>query len=48
MKLMENLLLAGRTLFVDNFYTSLTLANALLAKQTFMCGTLRQNRKGNP
>ena len=45
---MEGLLKEGRTLFVDNFYTSVTLARKLLENQTYVCGTLRKNRKGNP
>lgn len=48
MTLMEDILMAGRTLYVDNFYTSLSLTQALLRKNTFLCGTLRCNRKGNP
>lgn len=32
----------------DNWYTSLDLANQLIAKNTHLVGTLRANRKGNP
>ncbi|CAG5037070.1 unnamed protein product [Parnassius apollo] len=32
----------------DNFYNSIDLAEELIRKKTFMCGTLRPNRKGNP
>lgn len=38
----------GRTLFCDNFYTSIELAENLLHKHTKICGTLRSNRKGVP
>jgi len=38
----------GRTLFVDNWYTSVTLAHKLNEQQTHIVGTLRANRKGNP
>lgn len=38
----------GRTLFVDNWYTSVTLAHKLNEQQTHIVGTLRTNRKGNP
>ncbi|XP_066258797.1 piggyBac transposable element-derived protein 4-like [Euwallacea similis] len=45
MKLIEELLNEGRTLFVDNFYTSMPLAYQLLAQKTHLIGTLRANRK---
>ncbi|XP_062531825.1 piggyBac transposable element-derived protein 4-like [Bombyx mori] len=48
MKLTKNLLEEGRTLIADNFYTSVPLAEELLKKKTFMCGTLRTNRRGLP
>ena len=48
MSLSEKLLNAGRTVVVDNFYTSLELANKLLDKKTHIVGTLRANRRGNP
>ncbi|KAJ8951781.1 hypothetical protein NQ314_007637 [Rhamnusium bicolor] len=44
---MEKLLNEGR-IICDNFYTSLPLAQELLSKKTFVCGTLRSNRKGIP
>ena len=46
--LMEGLLNEGRILYVDNFYTSTTLAKHLLEKRTYLCGTLRKNRKYLP
>ena len=45
---MEGLLMGGRTLYVDNFYSSVALAGRLLENKTCICGTLRKNRKGNP
>ncbi|CAH1989935.1 unnamed protein product [Acanthoscelides obtectus] len=48
MKLMDGLLDKGRTLAIDNYYTSVTLAHALLHRKTHMIGTLRANRKYNP
>lgn len=48
MRLMEKYLAKGHALFLDNFYNSVTLAEDLMEKQTNMCGTLQQNREGNP
>lgn len=48
MGMMEPLLDNGRTLYVDNWYTSVSLAHALLARDTHLVGTLRKKRKGNP
>ena len=48
LSLMEGLLKEGRTLYVDNFYSSVTLARKLLENKTYVCGTLRKDRKGNP
>jgi hypothetical protein len=48
MDLMEPLLDSGRTLYTDNFYTSVGLAHELNRRQTHLVGTLRQNRKLNP
>lgn len=42
------LLNKGYHLFVDNFYTSPTLAQYLHSKKTLLTGTLRSNRKGVP
>lgn len=33
---------------VDNCYTSVELAHAVLAKNTYILGTLRSSRKNNP
>lgn len=38
----------GRTIVVDNWYTSVELAELLNSKQTHLVGTLRKNRKSNP
>ena len=48
LKLMEKLLDRGHTLYVDNFYTSVPLAEALLNRKTLICGILRKNRKQLP
>lgn len=38
----------GHEIYLDNFYTSVPLAEYLLKQRTLMVGTLRENRKGNP
>lgn len=38
----------GRTIYVDNWYTSVTLAHELIKCNTHLVGTLRKNRKYNP
>ena len=48
LQLMEGLLREGRTLYVDNFYSSVVLAKTLLDKSTYVCGTLRSNRRFIP
>lgn len=48
MELLKNLTNCGRILYIDNFYTSVKLCEDLLDCQTYVCGTLRSNRKGNP
>lgn len=48
MDLLEGYLNEGRILYADNFYTSVELAESLLEKNTYTCGTLRSNRRGNP
>ncbi|KAG8232015.1 hypothetical protein J437_LFUL011956 [Ladona fulva] len=45
LELIDGLLHEGRTLYVDNFYTSVPLAEDLLGKKTYVCGTLRRNPK---
>ncbi|KAJ8931752.1 hypothetical protein NQ314_015284 [Rhamnusium bicolor] len=48
LKLIEDLLGEGRTLYMDNFYTSVPLAYDLLKQKTHLVGTLRFNRKYIP
>ena len=48
LQLMEKLLDRGHALYVDNFYTSVSLAEALLNQKTLICGTLRENKKQLP
>ena len=38
----------GHVLYTDNWYTSPTLASFLLSKQTYLCGTVKSNRKHFP
>lgn len=38
----------GRTMFTDNWYTSVSLAHKLLSRSTNLVGTLRSNRKFTP
>ena len=47
-ELMERYMYVGHELFVDNFYTSVPLAKALLKRTTLLCGTLRRSRKHIP
>ena len=46
LELLQGLLNQGRTLYVDNFYSSYELALCLLEKQTHVVGTLRAKKKG--
>ena len=48
LKLMEDFLGKGYTVFDDNYYNSVKLTNFMSKKQTYICGTLRSDRKGNP
>uniref|UniRef100_A0A2H1W8J9 SFRICE_024824 n=1 Tax=Spodoptera frugiperda TaxID=7108 RepID=A0A2H1W8J9_SPOFR len=48
MLLLEKYVNKGHSLYVDNFYTSVGLAEELLNKNTYVTGTLRANRAGNP
>lgn len=47
-ELSEPFLNFGRSLVVDNWYTSVELAELLNRQQTHLVGTLRNNRKSNP
>lgn len=46
--LADNLLDKGRTIYTDNYYTSISLAHQLQKRNTHLVGTLRHNRKLNP
>ena len=46
--LFEKLLNQGATIFSDNFYSSVVLAEYLLKEKTYLCGTIRKNRKRIP
>lgn len=48
LKLIDKLKDQGRIVICDNFYTSIGLAEELLSRKTFLCGTIRTNRKGLP
>ena len=45
--LADGLLECHRTLVVDNFFTSISLAEILLRNDTYLIGTLRSNRPGS-
>lgn len=46
--LMDGFLNSGYELYMDNYYNSVGLAKNLTSKSTYVCGTLRFDRKGNP
>lgn len=46
--LLEDYLDKGYALYMDNFYNSVSLTKLLYTRKTYVCGTLRSNRKGNP
>ena len=48
LKLAKPLLKKGATIYADNFYSSLPLAEKLLQERTYYCGTVRMNRKMLP
>lgn len=48
LQLCQPLLGQGSTIFADNFYTSVPLAEKLLKEKSYYCGTLRKNRKFVP
>lgn len=47
-KLAERYFGKGHTLYLDNYYNSVKLAEFLYENKTHVVGTLRKNRKGNP
>lgn len=48
MEMSEEYLDFARTIYTDNWYTSINLAHKLLSRSTNLVGTLRSNRKHNP
>lgn len=48
LKLMQPFLDKGYHVFTDNYYNSVALTNFLTTKKTYITGTLRSDRKGNP
>lgn len=48
LKLLKPYLNFGRCLFIDNWYSSVELAEKLNCENTHVVGTLRANRRGNP
>lgn len=45
---MEPYINLGRCLYIDNWYSSVELAEKRIKENTHMVGTLRANRRGNP
>lgn len=48
MELAKSYLDSSRTLYVDNLYSSVKLAELLQSRQTYLVGTLRCNKMSNP
>lgn len=48
MRLLNGLFFEGRILFIDNYYTSVPLGEELLENSTFVCGTVKTNKKFLP
>ena len=48
MKLLDHYLSKGYTVYTDNFSNSVRLTRELTLHNTYICDTLRQDRKGNP
>lgn len=46
MRLCEDFVDKGHTLYTDNWYTSIDLARKLLHRETHLVGTVRKNRRG--
>ena len=46
--LLEDYLDKGYTVYMDKFYNSVTLTKLLNTRKTYVCGTLQNNREGNP
>ena len=43
--LTKSVLNLGSTIYSDNYYISVVLAEYLFQKKTYLCGTIRKNRK---
>lgn len=48
LNLMENYLHKGYILYADNYYNSVSLTKAMTQRSTYICGTLRVDRRENP
>jgi hypothetical protein len=48
LNLLSNYINKGYSIYMDNFYNSIILAQKLLTLKTYCTGTLRVNRKNNP
>lgn len=48
LSLLQEKLGVGHSVYMDNFYNSVKLTKDLLDHKTYVTGTLRANRKGNP
>jgi len=46
--LTQPIMMKGHVIYTDNFYTSPQLADYLYQLDTYLCGTVRSNRKGFP
>lgn len=46
--LLQDYVNCGHSLYINNYYASISLVTQLLDKRTFCTGTLRKNRAGNP
>ena len=48
LKLLNPFLIKGSDVFTDNYYNSVALTEFLSKQGTYLTGTLRKDRKGNP
>ena len=48
MKLMEIFLGKEYCVYTDNYYNSVALTKQMRINKTYVCGTLRADRRGNP
>jgi len=47
-EMVKHLEMKGHVIYTDNYYTSCPLADYLYSRDTYLCGTIRTNRKGYP